>query len=213
MPKIYIAPTPESTKQCYCCRQFKTLDQFLRVKGRNKGTDRIYSYCKECDNQKQRTRHRKKRGDAFREPPPKPPTDDVRWCPQCKTFKPFDAFHANTKARSGLASACRECCRPSIRKHYLKRQYGLTEDDYEIMLHEQNDTCAICKKPETVIHMGKVPNLSVDHCHATGAIRGLLCYRCNHLVGFIERFGSEGLDAATVYLAQRSAIKGDNDQP
>lgn len=65
-----------------------------------------------------------------------------------------------------------------IKKHY-KKKYGITLDDYNAMLHAQGGVCAICGQPEMRIMRGKVAALSVDHCHTTGKVRGLLCNRCN----------------------------------
>lgn len=65
------------------------------------------------------------------------------------------------------------------RKHHLKRAYGLTLEQYDQMFEVQGGVCAICNGPET---NGK--RLSVDHDHKTGRIRGLLCHKCNGLLGF-----------------------------
>jgi len=54
------------------------------------------------------------------------------------------------------------------------RQYGMTLDDYDKMLERQNGVCAICGKEPP-----KDRRLHVDHCHETGFVRGLLCFRCN----------------------------------
>ena len=64
------------------------------------------------------------------------------------------------------------------RKTVLK-QYGLTLDDYDEMLEEQGNSCAICD-----VHISALPtNLHVDHCHTTGKVRGLLCNKCNAGLG------------------------------
>ncbi len=63
-------------------------------------------------------------------------------------------------------------------KHYLKT-YGLTRSAYDAMLSAQGGVCAICSQPEMRIMRGKVAALSVDHCHETGKVRGLVCNRCN----------------------------------
>ena len=63
----------------------------------------------------------------------------------------------------------------------LRWSYGITVRQYEAMLTRQGQACAICKKvPE-----GK--RLGVDHDHDTGAIRGLLCMRCNLDLGYYEK--------------------------
>lgn len=63
-------------------------------------------------------------------------------------------------------------------KNHIKRAYGLTTEQYHRMLTEQNYVCAICKNKEDNLR-----NLVVDHNHATNKVRGLLCYRCNTLLG------------------------------
>lgn len=66
-----------------------------------------------------------------------------------------------------------------IRRFNLKDKYGLTEEAYDAMLKGQGGVCAICGKVETAVCNGTPASLSVDHDHDTGAIRGLLCIRCN----------------------------------
>ena len=69
------------------------------------------------------------------------------------------------------------------RKYWLKTQYGLTLDDYNNKVIEQDHKCAICFKDETKVFKGL---LFVDHCHTTGKIRGLLCSNCNTALGKFE---------------------------
>jgi coenzyme F420-reducing hydrogenase beta subunit len=61
----------------------------------------------------------------------------------------------------------------------LKKYYGIGLKDYEKMLTEQGNVCAVCKK-------ACVLRLSVDHCHKTGRVRGLLCRRCNQAIGLLS---------------------------
>lgn len=79
--------------------------------------------------------------------------------------------------------------RPNQDKIYnLRNHYGMTLDEYTNLLDQQNHVCAICKKAETRIdkRTGKPRSLSVDHCHTTGRIRGLLCGFCNGALGFVN---------------------------
>ena len=77
------------------------------------------------------------------------------------------SYHARTRKQS-------------VRKgEHLKCKYGLTLDDYEQMLEEQNGCCAICNTHYTEF----TKLLAVDHCHKTGKIRGLLCINCNTALG------------------------------
>lgn len=64
----------------------------------------------------------------------------------------------------------------------LKRLYGITLEDYNRLLTEQNSCCAICNLHETA-HNGR---LHVDHCHTTGKVRGLLCHGCNTGIGLFK---------------------------
>lgn len=78
----------------------------------------------------------------------------------------------------------------------LKAQYGISEADYASMLEAQNSTCAICQRPPNA-----GTSLCVDHCHASGRIRGLLCHACNKGIGFM-RDDVKRLEAALDYLRQ-----------
>jgi hypothetical protein len=61
-------------------------------------------------------------------------------------------------------------------------------DTYQQLLHNQGGVCAICHQPEVKIdkQRGTLCILAVDHCHTTGTVRGLLCFRCNTNLGWFE---------------------------
>lgn len=64
---------------------------------------------------------------------------------------------------------------------HIYRSYGISKEDYEKLLIDQNYSCAICKNQDS---QTSVTNwLFVDHCHQTGKIRGLLCNQCNCGIG------------------------------
>ncbi len=69
------------------------------------------------------------------------------------------------------------------RKSHLKTKYGITLEDYNAMLIAQENKCAICKGFETHDKHGV---LAVDHCHKTNKIRGLLCFKCNSVLGSVN---------------------------
>lgn len=85
------------------------------------------------------------------------------------------------------------------RKFDLKRHYGVTPEWYDARLSEQNGVCAICKKPETTVISGRLIQLSVDHCHDSGKVRGLLCRPCNQAIGSLKH-DTKLLLSAIVYL-------------
>lgn len=62
----------------------------------------------------------------------------------------------------------------------LKREFHISLDEYKKVLGHQQGVCAICKNAPTEI------SLAVDHCHSTGLLRGLLCYKCNKLLGLFN---------------------------
>lgn len=83
-----------------------------------------------------------------------------------------------------------------------ERLYGICHEQFLALLAEQNGLCAICGKGEDSKD-GR--SLSLDHCHATGRIRGLLCNRCNPLLGY-ARDDVQVLEKAIQYLNRTSGI-------
>lgn len=94
----------------------------------------------------------------------------------------------------------------SRQRHYsLKRYYGMSLAEYSEMYRLQDGKCAICKQPETnQDRHGNVRVLAVDHCHATGSVRKLLCYACNSMLGQAKD-NPDVLIAGAEYLRESSA--------
>lgn len=105
-----------------------------------------------------------------------------KWCTRCEAVKPYSDFH---RYREKFYSYCKPCALAENRK----RLYGWTEADAERFGHQ----CGIC---------GDTEDLVVDHCHETGAIRGLLCGPCNKGLGMF-RDDPNKLQAAIAYLARQ----------
>jgi len=114
-------------------------------------------------------------------------------CPHCGETKPVAEFNINRKHKDGLAGWCKSCKAENLKtwaeknkEHkrrltlasHLRRKYGIDIADYERMMDEQGGVCAICGEPCRV-----KPRLSVDHCHDTNKVRGLLCDDCNNGIG------------------------------
>lgn len=78
-----------------------------------------------------------------------------------------------------------EKARMSIQIAYWKRLYGITQKQYDELFASQNGKCAICGN-ETfgILRNGKPKGLCIDHDHKTGKVRGLLCTRCNSILGY-----------------------------
>lgn len=79
----------------------------------------------------------------------------------------------------------------------LKNLYGISVEEYDRLLFEQDDLCAICHKKQ--LPKARGGRLFVDHDHATGKVRGLLCTKCNALLGHADD-NEETLLSAVGYL-------------
>lgn len=80
-----------------------------------------------------------------------------------------------------------------------RRVFGVESQTYDELVALQGGRCAICNRPETAMRRGIVKTLSVDHDHATGRIRGLLCHQCNTAIGLMGD-SPERLTSAIRYL-------------
>lgn len=111
-------------------------------------------------------------------------------CKDCKELKPISEFY---RLRSWYGSYCRSChyirTSKDARWRTIKSKYGLTRIEFELMLVSQDSKCAICKSKTELV---------VDHDHTTGKVRGLLCRRCNFVLGILE--DEEFIEAANRYL-------------
>ncbi|KKL76070.1 hypothetical protein LCGC14_2048590 [marine sediment metagenome] len=85
-------------------------------------------------------------------------------------------------------------CKKIYARVYGLRKYGLTLETFESLLASQDNVCAICKTDE----WGK-KGPAVDHDHVTGAVRGILCGRCNSGLGHF-RDNTDFLTGAIKYL-------------
>lgn len=107
-------------------------------------------------------------------------------CNPCRTSKESARLRGNPEKRRNS---------DQIRKNDIKQRYGLTLDAVEEMAARQDGKCAIC---------GGRRKLVIDHCHTSGAVRGLLCNRCNVALGSMGD-SLEGLKRAQSYLEAHDA--------
>lgn len=89
------------------------------------------------------------------------------------------------------------------RNHYqMYKIYKVHPNEYYKKLKEQDNKCAICGCEETSLFKnipGKIKKLAIDHNHETGKIRGLLCWRCNSVLGRLNE-NVELIDKMIGYL-------------
>lgn len=111
------------------------------------------------------------------------PTDNKRpdklfsWCRGCVSADSLRRYHAASPERKAEISK-------TSRLAHLKRSYGLTDEQYWDIWHRQGGACAICGSGQP--GGNGATHLHVDHCHETGRVRGLLCYRCNVSLGKMQ---------------------------
>ena len=159
----------------------------------------------------------------------------MKKCNTCKEWKTLDQYHKEEHRTDGLEGWCKTCKiaydrdyrarnpgkqAVADRKASLKRKWGLSIDDYQMMFDVQDGVCAICGKPETAVQNGRVLRLAVDHDHACcrgrrscgKCIRSLLCSNCNNGLG---RFNdnSTSLRNAADYLDRYCAVPTDKLEP
>ncbi len=122
-------------------------------------------------------------------------------CTRCKDKKQRKFFPSDVRKKNGISSWCKACYREIARvgarkrygykprgtrvgkwvgkraEHHRFYKYNLTDEEFKEMLVKQDLKCGIC---------GLIKQLQVDHCHKTGRVRGLLCQRCNNMLGILE---------------------------
>lgn len=140
-------------------------------------------------------------------------TNKEKVCSRCNVIKDILEFSPNIRQMTGLHSTCKSCYNKSRevprriflqtqrgktynRNAQLKCLYGITLDDFNDMLKDQDGKCAICRTDVP----GGPGAFAVDHNHATGKVRGLLCAKCNRNLGVVENV--EFNRAANKYLEQ-----------
>lgn len=92
--------------------------------------------------------------------------------------------------------------------YWLKTKFNLSLASYQALLTAQNGVCAICHQPERYGSVKRgVNQLSVDHDHKTGEVRGLLCQSCNRALGLMADDPDRLMAAATYLKAVKMAEK------
>jgi hypothetical protein len=121
---------------------------------------------------------------------------DRKVCSKCNVEKPPSSFCVSLRENDGLGYVCKEC----VRNEDLIREYGVDLVWYKNTIIEQGG-CAICGKGE---NGGR--RLHVDHDHTTGKTRGVLCFRCNSMLGFSQD-SIETFQKAIDYLNKHKEAK------
>ncbi|MFI6684954.1 endonuclease VII domain-containing protein [Streptomyces sp. NPDC050485] len=128
-----------------------------------------------------------------------PPRKGFWKCTKCQRNR-AEKFYTSTRGR--VCASCRKRSR-SASSHEARVQatYGLGPGEYSTLLQKQGGKCAVCRQT-------RQQRLSVDHCHKTGLVRGLLCRRCNNqLIAKGARDSPTILRNAASYLEDPPAIR------
>lgn len=132
---------------------------------------------------------------------------DLARCDRClKEVRAYARITPQDLPDSGFCRACYDLliqswARLAVRAGQLDRRYssiyGLTLEEYGSLFVAQAGACAICKRHEDLPGAGL---LVVDHDHATGKVRGLLCSKCNAAIGLLGD-SVRNLASAILYLS------------
>ena len=170
------------SKFCRDCGGDRPLTEF--TKNRN-SRDGYAFYCRDHARRRHETSRDRRRGSPTkRHPRGIVVPEGHKWCPDCGQVLPFSSFGRNAASQTGRTSYCKPCHNARGRRakelvggertYHLRRRYGITGEEADAMLAEQGGVCAICEV---------APAVHVDHDHATGAVRALLCFNCNGGLG------------------------------
>ena len=129
----------------------------------------------------------------------------MKKCNRCLIEKEMDEFFRDSNHSTGRYSICKLCKQNSTykwrednrekynagmraygkkhrRRMHYKQKYGISIEQYNAILEQQGNACWICRKQNTSV---KRP-FALDHNHATGKIRGILCYGCNRAISLLD---------------------------
>lgn len=166
---------PPTQKMCPTCGVTGGLGVFSRCKSHSSG---LYYKCKSCC----RIEYAAKKADRN-------PEEAMQRCGACGAFGGEELFHKTNNRVSGLVRDCKLC----VAKRGRRERYGVD------IGQATEVSCDICGKVVQWHTADRKMMACVDHCHATGAVRGTLCHNCNKGLGhFLD--SPDLLWKATIYL-------------
>jgi uncharacterized protein YbaR (Trm112 family) len=195
------ASTIPRNKLCTRCKETKPHDQFHK---RKQAKDGLQSHCKDCMRDQSRDRYRN--GTPSLRTAVKPYAENWgeggRRCTGCQEWKVWAEFSRLKQGHNGYNPRCRLCVNAKVRSSRrvnvdhtrraererkgrtganYKARYGIDREEFERMARAQLGACAVCGNDEK--------RLVVDHEHATGRKRELLCDRCNRDMRVVDEPG------------------------
>ena len=204
----------EDKKVCTKCKELKLLSEYHRLMS---GKDGLRNKCKFCINELAREVDHKQTKictnckivksvrDFFRHKQGKYGVSSC--CRTCLsliarqrkegTFEPRVIQTPEERKETSRAGSRRRYAENPNKHKAIARKvlYKISQEEYETMCITQAGQCKICKGNSTRLS----GILDIDHCHETGRVRGLLCHRCNLLLGAV-RDSADLLRSAANYL-------------
>jgi hypothetical protein len=197
------------TKTCTCCTKTKSTKEFYKD---SRSPDKLNARCKDCIKEYKAQLAEKREVVA-------PGT--MLECQKCRQKKEAAKhFYTHPTSKSGYSTTrCKSCMSdyyqngnrqpqertPELieyqRNYQLMKNYGITSEEYDAKLEEQNGQCAICGATEPGCGW---EYFAVDHDHETLKVRELLCTSCNWMLGH-ARDMAEILEAGAAYLRRHRA--------
>ena len=175
MPKQTTLQQEQSVKTCSACRQELTINNFYKNRG---SSDGFCAQCIKCATPAIKKNYQQKR-EKFLE-------YKKQWYEKNKENQLLKLKKYYIKNRTKIIATRKE--------QRMQKLYGISLQEKEDMLHNQGNCCAICKSQTFT-----GSNWHIDHDHKTNKIRGILCGKCNHLIG-LANDDTLILDAAIQYL-------------
>lgn len=147
------------SKICCKCKTEKDNKYFAKD---NCQKDKLHSYCKECVNIISKKYYYKNK-------------EKIQ-----KRMNKYSSEHREQKREYAKTWYIKNKDRK--KEYHIRKAFGIDISKYNIILKNQNNKCAICDIDNNNLNR----SLVIDHCHKTGKIRGLLCGRCNLMLGNIK---------------------------
>jgi len=153
-------------KECSQCNVNRSLKDYHKEA---KSADGLRANCKICNKE-----YRKKHSARIK-------MYNVKYCAENK-----DKLRAAKSAYDKLN-------KDRIRDYQMQKNYGISLEDRQVLSESQEHCCGICTISEVDTSSGR---LSIDHDHASGVVRGLLCQPCNVAIGSLKDSSAVALKAS-----------------
>lgn len=199
---------------CRRCQATKDASDFFRPVSDKRKLGHICTLCR-IDEIRYRKESQQKRHQG------KTIENGCKVCSICRVSKPTTEYNKASSRKYGIECFCRECGKKRSEQRRLRlkadgtlnqeyRKHNMAKwkvplDWYKNKHDEQKGMCAICLKKEIVTRNGQVRELCIDHDHATGVNRGLLCSKCNLGIGHLQDSPTL-LEKAAVYLRKHGKV-------